>query len=88
MTATARASFQWDDPLLLDQQLSDDERMVRDSAAAYSQDRLAPRQRYGNGPAAREGLTLDQGQQEPAERLASLPRRPAKPQRIQRARRA
>ncbi|WKB54531.1 acyl-CoA dehydrogenase [Eleftheria terrae] len=39
----ATASFQWDDPLLLDQQLSDDERMVRDAARAYCQDRLMPR---------------------------------------------
>ncbi len=35
--------FHWDDPLLLSAQLSDDERMVRDAAAAYCQDRLAPR---------------------------------------------
>ncbi|MBA4263395.1 MAG: acyl-CoA dehydrogenase, partial [Comamonadaceae bacterium] len=38
-----KASFHWDDPLLLDQQLSDDERAVRDAARAYCQDRLAPR---------------------------------------------
>ncbi|MEO8600924.1 MAG: acyl-CoA dehydrogenase family protein, partial [bacterium] len=38
-----KARFQWDDPLLLDQQLSDEERMVRDAAAAYSQDKLQPR---------------------------------------------
>src|SRR6202012_1802721 len=37
------ARFQWDDPLLLDQQLSDDERMVRDAAHAYAQDKLLPR---------------------------------------------
>ncbi|MBL8350329.1 MAG: acyl-CoA dehydrogenase [Burkholderiaceae bacterium] len=37
------ASFRWDDPLLLDQQLSDDERIVRDSAHSYCQQRLAPR---------------------------------------------
>ncbi len=30
----AHAAFHWDDPFLLDQQLSDDERMVRDAAAA------------------------------------------------------
>ncbi|MCZ8074748.1 MAG: acyl-CoA dehydrogenase family protein, partial [Paucibacter sp.] len=36
-------SFHWDDPLLLNEQLSDDERMVRDAAAAYCQERLAPR---------------------------------------------
>ena len=35
--------FQWDDPFLIDQQLSTDERMVRDAAAAYCQDKLAPR---------------------------------------------
>ena len=41
--ATPKASFHWADPLLLDQQLTDEERMVRDSAASYSQERLAPR---------------------------------------------
>ena len=41
--ATTKASFHWDDPLLLDQQLSGDERAVRDAAAAYCQERLAPR---------------------------------------------
>jgi glutaryl-CoA dehydrogenase len=40
---TRRVSFQWDDPLLLEQQLSDDERQVRDAARAYCQDRLGPR---------------------------------------------
>ncbi|CAB3786206.1 Acyl-CoA dehydrogenase [Paraburkholderia caffeinitolerans] len=39
----AHAQFHWEDPLLLDQQLTEDERMVRDAAAAYSQDKLAPR---------------------------------------------
>ncbi|MGU7773556.1 acyl-CoA dehydrogenase [Burkholderia sp. MR1-5-21] len=37
------ATFHWDDPLLLEQQLTEDERMVRDAAHAYSQDKLAPR---------------------------------------------
>jgi len=37
------AQFHWEDPLLLDQQLTEDERMVRDAAAAYAQDKLAPR---------------------------------------------
>jgi len=36
-------AFQWQDPLLLDAQLSEDERMVRDAAAAYAQDKLMPR---------------------------------------------
>jgi glutaryl-CoA dehydrogenase len=35
--------FDWADPFLLDEQLTEDERMVRDTAAAYAQDRLAPR---------------------------------------------
>jgi len=38
-----RASFRWDDPLLLSEQLTDEERMVADSARAYCQDKLAPR---------------------------------------------
>src|SRR5438094_1182027 len=38
-----KAQFHWDDPLLLNQQLSDDERMVRDAASAYCQDKLRPR---------------------------------------------
>jgi len=38
-----RAEFVWDDPLLLEQQLTEDERMVRDAARAYCQDKLAPR---------------------------------------------
>ena len=36
-------SFNWQDPLLLDSQLTEDERMVRDAAAAYAQDKLMPR---------------------------------------------
>ena len=36
-------AFHWQDPLLLNQQLTDDERMVRDAAYAYSQDKLLPR---------------------------------------------
>ena len=36
-------SFQWADPLLLDMQLTDEERMVRDAAYSYCQDKLAPR---------------------------------------------
>jgi glutaryl-CoA dehydrogenase len=36
-------SFNWQDPLLLDTQLTDEERMVQDSARAYARDRLMPR---------------------------------------------
>jgi len=39
----ANSAFHWDDPLLLDQQLSEGERMIRDAAAAYCQDKLLPR---------------------------------------------
>ena len=35
----------WEDPFLLEQQLSDEQRMVRDSARQYSQDKLLPRVR-------------------------------------------
>ena len=38
-----KASFHWDDPFLLEQQLDDDERAVREAARAYCQERLAPR---------------------------------------------
>jgi glutaryl-CoA dehydrogenase len=39
----AKAQFAWDDPLLLEQQLTQDERMVREAARAYCQEKLAPR---------------------------------------------
>ncbi len=39
----AKATFQWDDPFLLDEQLTEDERMIRDTARAYAQDKLLPR---------------------------------------------
>ena len=38
-----KAHFVWDDPLLLAEQLSSEERMIRDAAHAYCQDKLAPR---------------------------------------------
>ncbi len=41
--AAAKAAFQWDDPLLLADQLGEDERMIRDAARAYCQDKLMPR---------------------------------------------
>jgi glutaryl-CoA dehydrogenase len=37
------AAFQWDDPLLFERQLSDDERMIRDTAHAFAEAELAPR---------------------------------------------
>ena len=39
----SKASFNWADPLLLDTQLSEEERMIRDAAADYAQGRLMPR---------------------------------------------
>jgi len=39
----AKASFHWDDPFLLQQQLSEDERMIEEAARAYCQDKLLPR---------------------------------------------
>jgi len=38
----ARQSFSWEDPFLLNEQLADDERMIRDAAAAFAADELAP----------------------------------------------
>ena len=38
-----KVSFNWEDPLLLDQQLTEEERMVRDSARQFAADKLAPR---------------------------------------------
>ena len=38
-----KAQFQWEDPLLLNEQLTEDERMVRDAAHDYCQAKLEPR---------------------------------------------
>jgi glutaryl-CoA dehydrogenase len=43
MSSSQKAAFKWDDPLLLDEQLTEDERMVRDAAHDYCQSRLEPR---------------------------------------------
>ena len=40
---TQEAAFQWDDPFLLDDQLTEDERLIRDSVRAYAQEKLMPR---------------------------------------------
>lgn len=42
-SAATRPSFNWQDPLLLDSLLSEDERMIRDSAHQYCQNKLMPR---------------------------------------------
>jgi glutaryl-CoA dehydrogenase len=41
--ATASSSFQWDDPFLFEEQLSAEERMIRDAAHDYAQEKLQPR---------------------------------------------
>jgi glutaryl-CoA dehydrogenase len=38
-----RPEFDWADPLLLDEQLTEEERMIRDSARSYAQEKLMPR---------------------------------------------
>jgi len=43
-----RTEFSWQDPFFLDQQLTDEERMVRDAAHDYCQDGLARRVQEGN----------------------------------------
>ena len=39
----SHAQFQWDDAFLLEFQLSEDERMIRDTARQYAQEKLLPR---------------------------------------------
>ncbi len=40
---TAKQTFDWQDPLLLETQLTDEERMIRDAARGYAHDKLLPR---------------------------------------------
>jgi glutaryl-CoA dehydrogenase len=42
-SVAAASAFQWDDPLLLEDQLGEEEMMIRDTARAYAQEKLAPR---------------------------------------------
>ena len=42
-TSASKASFEWADPFLLDEQLTEDERLIRDSARDYCQEKLMPR---------------------------------------------
>ena len=49
MNDTARpASFNWEDPLLLDDELAEDERLVRDTVREYCRNELLPRVRDAN----------------------------------------
>jgi len=42
-TSHKPAPFQWEDPFLLDEQLTEDERMIRDTARDFAQEKLLPR---------------------------------------------
>src|SRR6476660_7694398 len=42
-TSQKASAFNWEDPFLLEDQLSEDERAIRDTARAYAQDKLAQR---------------------------------------------
>jgi glutaryl-CoA dehydrogenase len=48
MSQSAKAAFQWEDPFLLEDQLSEEERLVRDTARGYCQDKLMPRVKEAN----------------------------------------
>jgi glutaryl-CoA dehydrogenase len=39
----AKHAFQWDDPFLVEEQLAEEERLIRDTARAYAQEKLLPR---------------------------------------------
>src|SRR5579863_1285160 len=43
MNVAAKTEFLWDDPLNLEALLSEDERLIRDTARSYAQEKLAPR---------------------------------------------
>ncbi len=45
---STRTGFDWKDPMFLDQQLSDEERLIRDAAYDYCQDKLMPRVKQAN----------------------------------------
>src|SRR3990167_7085600 len=40
---TKKSNYQWDDPFLFEEQLTEEERMIRDAARAYAQEKLQPR---------------------------------------------
>ncbi len=44
-SASAESAFNWEDPLLISNQLTEEERLVRDAARAFCQERLQPRVR-------------------------------------------
>src|SRR5258708_18655790 len=48
-TANTEGRFSWDDPFCLEDQLSEEERRIRDLGRAYAQDKLMPRVLEANG---------------------------------------
>ena len=48
MTQAKRVSFDWQDPMFLEHQLNDEERMIRDAAREYCQDSLMSRVKMAN----------------------------------------
>ncbi len=48
MTQSKRVAFDWQDPMFLEQQLSEEERMIRDAARDYCQEQLMPRAQMAN----------------------------------------
>ena len=48
MTQAKRVSFDWQDPMFLEHQLNDEERLIRDAAREYCQDRLMSRVKMAN----------------------------------------
>ncbi len=49
-TETKAPPFDWADPFLLHEQLSDEERLIQETAHAFAEDRLRPRDRRGVRP--------------------------------------
>ena len=48
MGQSSRVAFDWQDPMFLEQQLTDEERMIRDAASEYCQQKLMPRIKQAN----------------------------------------
>ncbi len=48
MSLQNRTSFDWSDPMFMEQQLGDEERMIRDATRDYCQDKLMPRIKQAN----------------------------------------
>ena len=54
-------AFQWDDPLLIEGELTTDERMIRDAAREYAQEKLLPRIRQWNRDGAFDPVIAAEG---------------------------